>query len=279
MSQAITASREHREFLTGLARAFGGAIVFALPMFMTMEMWQLGFSIPPLRFALLLLLVVPLLVGLSHYIGFEDTFDWKDDVADAFVAYGVGFLAAAPLLFIMGIVNAAMSADEIVGKIAVQAVPGAIGALLAQSQFGAGVGRRAREEEREDTYGGEMFFMAAGAVFLSLNVAPTEEIIVISYEMAFWQTVSLCVTSILLMHAFVYSVEFKGHASVAQETPWWSVFARYTIAGYAACLLISVFMLWTFGRIEGQSVEEILTTTIVLAFPGAIGAASARLVL
>ena len=132
-------------------------MVFALPMFMTMEMWHLGFTMAPLRFALFLVMVVPLLIGLSHYMGFEDTFDWKDDVADAFVAYGVGFVAAAPLLLIMGIIDASMSADEIVGKIAVQAVPGAIGALLARSQFGGG-GERSRNrqnDQRKDTYGGK----------------------------------------------------------------------------------------------------------------------------
>jgi uncharacterized membrane protein len=73
-------------FLTGVARAFGGAIIFALPLLMTMEMWWLGFYIDPGRLLLLLVLLIPLLVGLSHFVGFEDTFDWHDDVVDAFVA-------------------------------------------------------------------------------------------------------------------------------------------------------------------------------------------------
>jgi uncharacterized membrane protein len=67
-----------------------------------------------------------------------------------------------------------MSGSELVGKVAVQAVPGSIGALLAQSQLGG----RAEEQQAkrfEAGYGGQLFLMAVGAVFLALSVAPTEE--------------------------------------------------------------------------------------------------------
>ena len=121
--------------------------------------------------------------------------------------------------------------------------------------------------------------MAAGAIFLSLNVAPTEEIIVIAYGMAPWQVLVLCALSIILMHAFVYAVGFGGQASVPRDTSGWSVFLRFTVVGYALCLLISAYMLWTFTRTDGLAVEEVITTSIVLGFPAAIGAASARLVL
>ena len=53
------------------------------------------------------------------------------------------------------------------------------------------------------------------------------------------------------MHAFVYALEFQGTASIPPETPFWSVFLRYTIVGYAVALLMSLYMLWTFGRTEG----------------------------
>ena len=37
-----TDNDEVRQFLTGLARGTAGALLFALPMLMTMEMWFLG---------------------------------------------------------------------------------------------------------------------------------------------------------------------------------------------------------------------------------------------
>jgi len=246
---------------------------------MTMEMWGLGFYMEPLRLMLLIMLVVPLLVGLSHYVGFEDTFDWKDDVVDTFVAYAVGFLAAAPVLLLFGVITPTMPLAEILGKVALQAVPGSIGALLAQSQFGGQNGRNRRKERRADTYGGEMFFMAVGAVFLSLNVAPTEEMVLISYMMTPWHAVALAAVSLVLMHAFVYSVEFHGHSPLPEGARQAGVFLRYTVVGYAICLAISAYILWTFGRTTGVSAEELATATVVLAFPAAIGAAAARLIL
>src|SRR3546814_14560268 len=76
-------------FFKGLARAFAGALLFALPMMMTMEMWQIGFYIGPWRLALLIVLLVPLLAGLSRFAGFQASTCPRDDVVDAFVAVAV----------------------------------------------------------------------------------------------------------------------------------------------------------------------------------------------
>ena len=247
-------------------------------MLMTMEMWQLGFYIEPARLALLLLLNIPLLVALSHFVGFEDTFGWRDDVVDAFVAYAVGFAAAVPVLVMFGVITTATGVNEALGMLALQAVPGSIGALLAQSEFG-GDSRLKRKEARADTYAGETFFMAAGAVFLSLNVAPTEEIVLISFRMTAWHAFALACASIVLMHAFVYSVGFTGQSSILPGEPWWSVLLRYTLVGYAICLVISAYVLWTFGRIDGLPPAGLVMAAVVLAFPAAVGAAAARLIL
>ena len=78
----------------GLGRAFGGALIFGLPMLMTNELWELGATMDRLRLALLLLLGIPLLVGVSHRIGFEASFGWREDLRDAAIALGVGLVAA-----------------------------------------------------------------------------------------------------------------------------------------------------------------------------------------
>ena len=36
-------------YIRDLGRAFGGALLFSLPLLMTMEMWALGFGAPPER--------------------------------------------------------------------------------------------------------------------------------------------------------------------------------------------------------------------------------------
>jgi putative integral membrane protein (TIGR02587 family) len=263
-------------FAIGLARAFGGAILFALPILMTMEMWELGFYINNWRLALLLLITLPLLVGLSHYMGFEETFELKDDAIDAFVAMAVGFTASAAVLALFSIIEPGMSNHEVVGKIALQAVPGSIGAMFAQSQLG-GPGKD--KKNRHGGYARELLIMAAGALFLAFNVAPTEEVVLIAHKMSSWHSVALALVSLLIMHAFVYAVEFHGQVERRPHTPLWSVMLRFTVPGYAVALLISAYILWTFGRTEGLALAEMISVIIVLSFPAAVGAAAARLIL
>lgn len=272
----------NKSFLIGLARAFAGAIVFSFPILMTMEMWWLGFTIEHYRLTLFMFLAIPLLVGLSYYIGFEDTSSLLDDIVDAFVAYTVGFITSAIMLLIFNVINFGMSADEIIGKITVQAVAAAIGAMLAQSELGANRKEKKNKEKkrRNASYAGEMFLMIVGAIFLAMNTAPTEEIILISYQMSDALIIILALFTIILMHAFVYNVEFRGqekrrHPQISRL----SVFLRFTVAGYALVLLVSFYLLWTFGRTDGLGLENMISITIVLGFPAALGAAASRLIL
>ena len=268
----------NRGFLIALGRAFGGALIFTLPMLMTMEMWWLGFSMPPWKLALLLLATLPLLIGLSHYMGFEDTFGFKDDALDSFVALAVGFIAAAVSLALFSVIDSEMSMQEIIGKISIQAVPGSIGAMFAQSEFG-GDEKQQREKQRHAGYFGEIFIMAAGALFLAFNLAPTDEIMLIGHQMSPWHSIALVVVSLLVMHAFVYSVEFLGSAPVPEGASRRGIFVRYTVVGYAIVLLMSAYMLWTFGRTDGLPIGQVISPLIVLGFPSAVGAAAARLIL
>jgi putative integral membrane protein (TIGR02587 family) len=265
-----------RRFGIGLARASGGAIIFSLPLLMTMEMWELGFYMDRVRLALLLALAVPLLTALSFFSGFEETTSLTQDAIDAFVALAVGFISTAIVLLITGILTPDMPVREIVSKVSLQAVPAAIGAMLAESQFGS---NGERPEARNAGYGGELFFMAAGALFLAFNVACTEEIMLIAFKMTHWHAIGLMMLSIVTMHSFVYAVEFQGQHTLEGDQRFWSVFLRYTIAGYAIVLAISLYVLWTFGRTDGMSIQHMLMMAIVLGFPSAIGAAAARLIL
>ena len=272
-----------RHFVIGLARAFGGAVIFGLPLLMTMEMWSLGFTMDPMRLALLIVLTIPLLVGLSHVSGFEETFGAIDDIVDAFVACVVGFIVGAGVLVLFGVVHAGMPMDQAVAKIALQAIPGSMGALLAQSQFGPGQDEDADEEAEErrlpSGYVSQLFLMAAGALFLAFNVAPTEEVILLSYLMDTERTLVMIALSLGVMHAFVYALEFSGQEVIPPGTPFWSEFMRFTIVGYAIAIVISAYVLWTFGRLDGTGWEERVTGVLVLAFPATVGAAAARLIL
>lgn len=277
--RASVSPRQTRKFAVDLARAFAGALIFALPMLMTMELWRIGFYIEPYRLLVLVVLLVPLLTGLSHFGGFEETGVLLHDVVDAFVAIAVAAVMAAAVLLLFRVIHIGMPAQEVVGKIALQTVPGSVGALLARGQLAGSEDEKGRNEERKQHpgYVGEFFLMTVGAIFLGLNVAPTEEIVLLAYMLEPWRAIALIFVSLAVMHGFVYAVEFRGGSPSGGL--FWSLFLRFTVAGYAIVLVIALHLLWTFGRTDGQSLGEIVSAMIVLGFPCAVGAAAARLIL
>ena len=269
-----------KKFAIGIARAFGGAILFGFPLLMTMEMWQLGFYMSRTRLAIFIAVTLPLLVGLSYFSGFEKTESLAEDAADAVTAFGVGFIASGLILAIFGMITPDMSLGEIFGKIGVQTVPASIGAIVASKQFHSGdEGENNEEEEKRASYLGELFLMTAGAIFVAFNVAPTEEMVLIAYVMTSWHAVALVVVSILMLHGLVYAVGFAGQEERPDYAGFGLTFLHFTLAGYGIALLVSLYVLWTFERTLGVTVAEIAMMMVVVGFPAALGAATARLVI
>jgi putative integral membrane protein (TIGR02587 family) len=267
-------SRGH-SFGVDLAHDFGGALLFSFPLLMTMEMWWLGFYMDRLRLALFLALAFLMVLGISYFEGGEETFEME--VLDALVACAAGYTVAAAMLLLFGIVKPGMSADEIIGKISLHAVPSTIGAILARRQLD--VAETKKERRRRQGYGAKIFLMGVGAIFLAFQLAPTEEMVLIGHQMTGWHAAALAFVSLCVIQAFVCSIEAGERPGVFSADFFWGVFLRFTSVGYALALLISLYVLWTFGRLDGAAAAEVVMATLVLGFPAALGAAAARLIL
>lgn len=281
MTQATSAELDRR-FFAGLARAFGGAVFFSLPLLMTMEMWWLGFYMERTRLLLFMLVMVPVLVILDHYSGFQPTTSWREDVEDGMIAYGVGLVTSVVVLLLFGIIDFTQPLREMAGKVAIQSVPGSLGAVLASSQFAQRDqrdGGSEQERKKQAGYWTDVFFMAAGALFLAFNVAPTEEMILISFVMTPWHALALVIASLAVVHGFVYSSGFRGSPETREGDSPGKLFLRFSLVGYVVALLVSAYVLWTFGRYEGGTFTSYLTMAVVLGFPASLGAAAARLIL
>lgn len=269
----MTATRpEH--FSTALGRAVVGAIFFAFPLLMTMEMWELGFHMDRLRLLIFLGMGVGVIFGLAFYAGLRDVRGWANDVIDTFAALAIGVLVSVVLLAVFGVYSLDEPLSTSVGKTALQAIPAALGAVLARHQL-TGVQTNEAAAAPGSTYAGELFLMSAGALFVAFNVAPTEEMILISFQMDLFQTLILAAISIALLHLVVFSLGFAGQEAHKGQL---RALAHFTVPGYAIALLVSLYVLWTFGRTDGLSPPDIVSTMIVLGFPAALGAALARLV-
>jgi putative integral membrane protein (TIGR02587 family) len=275
----MSEARPNYDYAYSLARAFGGAIIFALPLLMTMEMWSIGLYVHPLRLLLFIAANFLVLVLLSRFGGFERTASAREDMLDALAAYAVGTVSSVAILTLFGLLDTQMALDELVGMIAIQAVPGSFGAMIARKQLTAGEPDDDEEKAaRSAGYGGQLFLMLAGALFLAFNVAPTEEMILIGYKMSPWHSLVLMLASMLLLHLLVFAVGFAGQEDAPEGYGVVRRFLVFTVPGYAIALAVSLYVLWTFGRVDGNTVQTVSGTVVVLGFPAATGAAIARLV-
>lgn len=272
---AAAMRRNTRTFLVNSGRAAGGALVFALPMLMTAEMWDLGLAMDRLRLAAFVLLSVPILTALSHFIGFERTSGWRDAALDAAYALAVGALIGAALLAALAVFRPPPTLDQAVGQVAVQSVPAAIGALLARSQFGSEPARP--PAEAGPPYVGEMVLMGVGALFLGLNIAPTDEVMALAARMTPWHAIAVVGLSLAAMHGFVYVVGFRGGSVHSADLPWQAAFLRFTLPGYVVAAAVSLLTLWVFGGLDG-GFDQGVSAMVALGLPCAIGAAAARLI-
>lgn len=267
-----TGKAESARYLNDLGRAFGGALLFSIPLLMTMEMWLQGVSMERWRLLAFIGAGLPLLFGLAHYAGFSRQRGFISDGLDVAVALAVGFTTALCLLSLFGVAHWTAAPQGLIGMVTLQAVPGAMGALLARRQLaGAGGGET---EEDGASYVGELFLMAAGALFLGLNVAPTEEMVLIAYKATPLHALGLIAVSITLLHLIVFRAGFAGQEEADHPV---KAFFHFTLPGYAIALLVSLFTLFVFGRTDGHWPPGVVQNVIVLGFPAAIGAAAARL--
>lgn len=277
MSRAIDrVATTNREYAVALGRALAGATIFSLPLLMTMEMWWLGFYLEPWRLGQFILANMVLLFFLSRVAGFEESHNALDDLLDALAAYAVAALVALVLLYVIGAVRPPMTGGEVAGMIAIQAFPASFGAMIGAKLLGEGEAIE-RQEHWRRTYTGRLFLMLAGAMFLSFTLAPTEEMILIAYQIAAWQGVVLVVASIAALHAILYLVGFAGQ-DLRSESGLVAGLLRHSLPGYAIALGACLYVLWSFGRVDGSDSFQVAKSLAVLGFPAAIGAGIARIV-
>lgn len=267
---AAKRGRSEIGYMRDLGRAFAGALLFSLPLLMTMEMWALGFSAAPARRLAFVLAALPVLYGLAHYAGFSRRRGMMNNALDTLTALAVGYVTSASLLALFNVLDHA-SLTAVAGQVSLQAVPAALGALVARRQLS---GDEEEGDEDEASYPGELFLMLAGALYFAMNLAPTEEMRLIAYLTTPLGALGLLFLSVLLLHLIVFEAGFAGQE--AKETPL-SALLHFTLPGYALCLMASFAMLWAFGAVDGHGAGPLTANVVVLAFPASLGAAAARL--
>ena len=273
-SDQRTERSAQRRFLLEVSRAFAGSVLFSFPILMTMEMWHFGLVLDRFRIAVFVAVSLPLLVAFTRYLGFRSSKDpaWIPTLVDAAVTLLVGVVSSIVMLSIFSVISPLDPLAVVIPSIAIQAVPASIGAAFAREQVGDSA-----SQDLPGGYSGQLLVMLMGAVVLSLNVAPTEEMLLLGVMMGPWRLIGLAVLSLVVLHAIVYGLQFRGQHEPSADLL--RTILKFTLAGYLLALAVSAFLLWVFGRLEGAGMVAVVSQTVVLGFPASLGAAAGRIIL
>lgn len=265
-----------------LVRAAGGGLLIGLPLLFTMEMWWHGFLLPYWKILVLLGVAFIIVIGYSALSGFRRDRSLVQLLVDSVETMGLAAVVATLALLALGRIGPDTGLREAVGKVALQMIPIAFGASLAATQLAdpgeddPDTGSSAGDGAAVGTVG--RLFVAAGAALLfALNVAATEEPMLLGIEAGPWLLLGVMAGSYLVTLAIVFYADFRGGRSVPVGDGVLSGPFTETAAAYAISLVVSLLLLWSFGRTEGMGASAVIGQVVMLGVVASFGAAAGRL--
>ena len=255
-------------------RGVAGGVLLGVPLLYTQETWLHGRSLSPVIILVGLLGTFAINVALSYYVGFRPGRTHRP-MEDALVGMGLSVLLSALLLLLLDRVGQETALENVLGIAALTAIPVSIG-------FSIGVALAplsgAGKSEDIPSGGGDLLVAAGGALVFALNIAPTEEPILLAAELGGVHLGLLVVASLVLPYLMVFFAEFGGRdRRVASDGATQGPLTE-TLLAYAVAFVISAALLTMFGRVD--EVDGIATARVVtLAFPASIGAALGRMLI
>ncbi len=272
-----------------LLRGLTGGFLLGTPLMYTMETWFLGQTVSMVQAMLFLAIAYGINLGFVTFAGFrQEEAGSTHPFADALEATALAIVAASATLALLHQIHGELPLGTIVGRIAVLTMPVSFGVAIANHLL-AGQGSNTPEEGERPiarTPGQAMTILlevgaaAAGALLLSLNIAPTEEIPMLATEVPVLYLPLIILFSLGLSYAIVFEAGFGGQEHRSQSIGPFHRPLTETVLAYITSLLVCVFVLRLFGQFEfGSGYEwiEIYTQVILLGLPASVGAAAGRL--
>ena len=269
-----------------LVRATGGGLLVGLPLLFTLEMWAHSFLLPSWKIVVLIGVAFVVVLGYSAVSGFRRDRTWMQLLIDSVETMGIAAVVATVALLLLGRIGLDTGLRDVVGKIALEMIPVAFGVSLAATQLASPDDPEDAADQGSsvaDGNGAGVFarlFIAAGAGLLfALNIAPTEEPMLLGVQAEWWLLLLVIPATLAITFAVVFHADFRGGRSLdAGDSPLSHPLTE-TLAAYAVSLLVSLLLLWAFGRTDGASWSAIVGQTIMLAVVASFGAAAGRLLI
>jgi len=270
-----------RDEVDALVRGASGGLLFGIPLLYTMELWEIGGSASPANLAAVLLITCLVVVVLIQVAGFRRSADvyWTDVLTDAVKAVAIGLVCTAGVLVLLGEIETSTSMREAVGKVVYEAAPFCLGVAVARHVFrqGRDEGEGGTEPEQVHPTFADLGATAIGALFLSANIAPTEEIPMRTASLGPVGLLAVMAASLLVSYAIVYEAGFGDEDKRRQQIGVLQHPATETAVAYVVALGVSGLMLFFFGGLADAPPSWALGQVVVLGLPAALGGAAGRL--
>ena len=275
--------------LDALQRGLTGGFVVGIPLLYTMETWWIGETVSMPRALLFLGLAYAVNLGFVTFAGFRRGEPGSlRAFEDALEATALAAVGAAVTLILLHQVQTSQPLDVIVGRIAVDTLPVSLGVSVANHILSPRAGRtEPGEGERQDAGAAgvratllDVGAAFAGALFLSLNIAPTEEVPMLATEVPTLHVPAIVFFSLLLTYAIVFAAGFGGQERRMTAPGIFQRPVTETVVAYLTSLATCVAVLWLYGQIGPETGWfETYAQVVLLGLPAAIGAAAGRLAL
>jgi putative integral membrane protein (TIGR02587 family) len=282
-----------------LLRAVAGGAIVGMPLLYTMEMWWHGMTLSPRHLLILLVAILAVNFLFNLLSGFRRGHSVPEAVMEAVTAVGIGIVFSALVLWLIGELKPGVAPAEAVGKILLEAAVVSIGVSFANSQVlgksrtgeeengdsgGEGEGTEESQDSKEDPNRLQLHAdlkdvgaTLAGATVFALNVAPTEEIIMIASRLSPWQQLILLGAILVVCYVILFASGFAKH-EVHVETPFQHPVTE-TVMVCALSLGVAYGLLLLIGQRDMMThAATAIAATVTLGLPAAVGGAAGRLI-
>ncbi len=283
--------REWSDEVDDAVRGLASGFLIGVPVVFTVDSWWLGDQISPVDALTLLTFSYVLTLAAVYWAGFRHGLRRGCEYfGDALEAIALAILALVAVFWSLGQFGDGQPPSIALGRIAVAVAPVSLGIAIANHllardtshiDLDLGDTSNVRAGWRNDGWRGTAFELAAsaaGALFLCVAIVPVDDLSSIATEVHARNFPFVILLSLLVTYSVVFAAGFAGEANRHAATgPLQSPFAE-TITAYIIALLVSLAVLWFFGRVDAQTaVFAIYTKAVLLAFPASIAAAAGRL--
>ncbi len=248
--------------LDGILRGLTGGFLIGIPLIYTMEMWQAGEIRSPAKPLVFLVCAFALNLAFVSFAGFHRAEPGSvRPVGDAVEATALAIVAATMSLALLHQIEWSTPSNVAIGRIAVITLPISVGVSIANHLLGRRETRTgAGEDERDEpsfpspsrAVALDLGAAFGGALFLSISIAPTDEIPLLATEIPVVYLPFIILFSLAVSYGIVFVAGFGGEEQRLRST---GVFQRpitETVIAYLMSLVTAAALLALFGQIDAR---------------------------